>query len=262
METDIYIWLYALLVMHARKEEEYQMNTVYPKHCCVVHPRLASNDIIFDLCRFAVCHEYCFYKTETWRCLCMLKFVLLTCQCVLFGGIYDKQSICRLGGDIVSVEHHLRWAQSIICVEQSCSDISVSWLINTVYIYDACCSGSTVDCCWYVWRLFTDEGKWQTGFTCQDTEGVERRGTSCADLLTGGFRFATWHLVYSCNCDIDLICSISVPVDFWHHLVGKSLRNVKLWEMFVTVLAHRHILLVSQWSFGHFLKLTDSVIFE
>jgi len=36
----------------------------------------------------------------------------------------------------------------------------------------------------------------------------------------------------------------------------------KLWEMFVTSAALKHALLISQWSYGHFLKLTDSMLFE
>ena len=32
--------------------------------------------------------------------------------------------------------------------------------------------------------------------------------------------------------------------------------------MFVTVIALKYALLVSQWSYGHFLKLTDSILFE
>jgi len=32
--------------------------------------------------------------------------------------------------------------------------------------------------------------------------------------------------------------------------------------MFVTVIAHKYTLLVSRWSRGHFLKLTDSILFE
>ena len=50
-----------------------------------------------------------------------------------------------------------------------------------------------------------------------------------------------------------------MPVDFCCHLVGKTLRNV---EMFVTVIAFKYALLVSQRSYGHFLKLNDSVLFE
>ena len=47
-----------------------------------------------------------------------------------------------------------------------------------------------------------------------------------------------------------------MPVDFCRHLVGK------LWEMSVTVIALKHALLVSQWSYEQFLKLTDSILFE
>jgi len=48
-----------------------------------------------------------------------------------------------------------------------------------------------------------------------------------------------------------------MPVDFCRHLVGKKLR-----ERFVIVIALKYALFVSQWSCGHFLKLTDSILFE
>jgi len=48
-----------------------------------------------------------------------------------------------------------------------------------------------------------------------------------------------------------------MSADFCRHLVGKT-----LWDMFVTVIALKYALLVSQWSCGHFLKLTDSVLFQ
>jgi len=44
-------------------------------------------------------------------------------------------------------------------------------------------------------------------------------------------------------------CSISMPVDFCCHLVGKNS------EKFVTVIALKYALLVGQWSYGHFYKL-------
>jgi len=47
-----------------------------------------------------------------------------------------------------------------------------------------------------------------------------------------------------------------MPVDFRRHLVGKTLK------MFVTVIALKYALLVSQWSYGHFLKLSGFILFE
>jgi len=52
-------------------------------------------------------------------------------------------------------------------------------------------------------------------------------------------------------------CSISMPVDFCRHLVGKLSD-----KCLSSVIALRHTLLLSQWSYGHFLKLTDSILFE
>jgi len=48
-----------------------------------------------------------------------------------------------------------------------------------------------------------------------------------------------------------------MPVDFCRHLVGKNFE-----KMSVTVIAPTYPLLVSQSSYGHFLKLTDSNLFE
>jgi len=48
-----------------------------------------------------------------------------------------------------------------------------------------------------------------------------------------------------------------MPVNFCRHLVGK-----KLSEMFVTVIALIYALMVSQCSYGHFLKLTGLILFE
>ena len=47
-----------------------------------------------------------------------------------------------------------------------------------------------------------------------------------------------------------------MPIAFCRHLVGKNR------EMFVTVIALKWALLVSHWSYGHFLKITDSILFE
>jgi len=48
-----------------------------------------------------------------------------------------------------------------------------------------------------------------------------------------------------------------MPVDFCRHLVGKLSD-----KCLSSVIALRHTLLLSQWSYGHFLKLTDSILFE
>jgi len=50
-----------------------------------------------------------------------------------------------------------------------------------------------------------------------------------------------------------------MPVDFYRHFVGQ---NSKLLEMSVTVIALNTLCSLSQRSYGHFLKLTDSILFE
>jgi len=47
-----------------------------------------------------------------------------------------------------------------------------------------------------------------------------------------------------------------MPVDFYRHLVGKTLRNVCHW------IAFKYALLISQRSYGQFLKLSYSILFE
>jgi len=52
-------------------------------------------------------------------------------------------------------------------------------------------------------------------------------------------------------------------VPYLCQLVFAAILYVELWDMFVTVVALKYALLVSQWSYGHFLKLiTDSILFE
>ena len=47
-----------------------------------------------------------------------------------------------------------------------------------------------------------------------------------------------------------------MPVDF------AAILQVKLWKSFVTAIALNYALLLSQWSYGHYLKVTDSILFE
>ena len=51
-------------------------------------------------------------------------------------------------------------------------------------------------------------------------------------------------------------------VPYLCHLVFAAILLVKLWKMLVTVIALKHALLVSQWSYGHFRKLTGSILCE
>jgi len=51
-------------------------------------------------------------------------------------------------------------------------------------------------------------------------------------------------------------------VPYLRQLIFVAILYVKLLEMFVTVIALKHALLVSQLSHGHSLKLTDSILFE
>jgi len=45
-------------------------------------------------------------------------------------------------------------------------------------------------------------------------------------------------------------------------LIFAAILQVKLGEMFVTVIELGYVLLVSQWSCGHFLKPADSILFK
>jgi len=51
-------------------------------------------------------------------------------------------------------------------------------------------------------------------------------------------------------------------VPYLCQLIIAAILQVKLWEMFVTAIALKYALLISQWWYGHFLKLTDSILFE
>ena len=51
-------------------------------------------------------------------------------------------------------------------------------------------------------------------------------------------------------------------VPYLCQLIFAAILYVKLWEMSVTVIALKYALLASQWSYGHFLKRTDLMIFE
>jgi len=55
----------------------------------------------------------------------------------------------------------------------------------------------------------------------------------------------------------------------WRHFVPYlcqfsfvAILSEKLLEMFVALIALKYALLVSQWSYGHFLKLTDTILFQ